>query len=785
MADKLAIMLELERRGALPEDKVELLAEARKRGLVSSDEQATPDMKLQDDGAGPEWSAKHPVIYGLVGAGKEVARFGAESAALIGGGMAGFAAGGPLGAVGGAGLAYGGVKAAERALEGEKATIPQAIKTSVGDVATGAGMEMGGQIAGKVIGGTLERISRPGMSDVPRSEIAERIAKAKEYGIELTPAEATSSKGLALYESMLDKSPFSTMVINTWRDLNQARPLIALREKLLGQSKVNPGQIESLGQQVKDQVDKFLSQFKELNDAQVSKLRDNVLKKLGTTETYESLGKTTQEAIATRSKAVYDKGSELYSAVGDTIPEGSTVKLTSTKKVATALLEQEMKKPPSLQNKQAIAVLRDISGKNDALLQEIEQYPEAAQRQILAKMEQEGIGGVDWKTAQSIRSELNSRIAQSDAAMKTNQPGAKFQSTPEAGIYKQLRKALDNDIVAFSDEIGGETKEAFDLANAFYREGKKVYNAPVLRRILSANPERVVDMIFRPNGGAEVDLVLSAVGREMFEKTLKPALTKRILDTGDIINPKQIEANLSKYGPELLAKVYNPGEIKMLRDMAKDGRIMLEEKLIAHPFLKVIASERPDVIVDSILGTSERMGNPKNLLKNVQTIRAIVDKQTFTGLQRELSDRLFRLNQITDMVQPERLSKAIQTNEKVLEAIYSPEQVRWLKEIADIGKRMASAEMMAKNPSGTAQNVVTWGTWGVILRSLKSAKVGETLSGLTDTIIAPKVMAKYYLSDAGRRYFTLGMKTPIGTKQGTEIATKLAEIGGINMVDKK
>ena len=37
MADKIALLLEAERRGILPENKKALLAEARKRGLVPSD----------------------------------------------------------------------------------------------------------------------------------------------------------------------------------------------------------------------------------------------------------------------------------------------------------------------------------------------------------------------------------------------------------------------------------------------------------------------------------------------------------------------------------------------------------------------------------------------------------------------------------------------------------------------------------------------------------------------------------------------------------------------------
>jgi hypothetical protein len=146
-----------------------------------------------------------------------------------------------------------------------------------------------------------------------------------------------------------------------------------------------------------------------------------------------------------------------------------------------------------------------------------------------------------------------------------------------------------------------------------------------------------------------------------------------------------------------------------------------------------------------------------------------------------MSDRIFRLNQITDQVQPEKLAKTIQTYEKVLKTFYSPEQIEWLKKISDTGKVMASAERLASNPSGTAQNVVTWGTWGVIIKALTSGKIGETASGLFGAVIAPKQMANIYLSDAGRRYLTLGMKTPLGTKQGTAIAAKLAEIAGVEL----
>ena len=751
--------------------------------IASEWEQATPvDDKLQSDWDSakpvplkssaskpdntPEWAGRHPNLYGVMGAVKEVSRFAGETAGLIGGGMVGAASPIPGGAVIGAGLGYGAVKAGERWLEGEKATLPEAALTTAKDVGTGAAMEMGGQILGKTIGGVLEKMSKPSTSTLSKETIKERQDVAASLGITLSPAEVTGSKGLALYESMLDKSPFSTTIINTWRELRQLKPLIALREKMLTDGG-KAEQVEVLGQKIKDQVNTFLAQYKSMNENQLNTLRGNVMAKLGSTETYESLGKSAQEAIAQQSKAVSDKASELYSKVSELIPEGTTIATDKLKDTAKRLLEAEMKKPSSLRNSQVLKIVQDLSGSKDALMQEIGQFPEAAQKQILDKLKEEGVSNLDWKTLQSMRSELNSRIAQADAAMKTTQPGAKFQSSPEAAAYKQLRKALDEDITAFSEESGGEIKDAFDLANAFYKKGKQVYDAPAIRRILSTNPDKVVDMVFRPKGN-EIDLVRTAVGQKVFNETLKPAITKKLLGTEGTFSPKALQGNLEKYGKEVLDKVYSPQELKMISDLATNGKIAMEDTMAGHPFLKTLANERPEVVVDSILGSYERFPGSKTVLKNTLLVRSVVTKDTFNSLKQAFSDRLFKLNQITDQVQPEKLAKAVQTYENVLKIFYPAEQVNWLKQIAETGKGMATAERLASNPSGTAQNVITWGTWGALLRN--------PVHGAFTGIIAPKVMARLYMSEAGRRYFIEGMKTPLGTKKGTELAAKIAAI---------
>jgi hypothetical protein len=723
----------------------------------------------------PEWAGKYPNLYGAMGAAKEVLRFGAETAGLVGGGITGMAAGGPLGAVAGAGLGYGIVKAGERAIEGKGNTpILEAAKTSMKDVGTGAAMEMGGQLVGGAVKLVRGKMANPVKTDVSPEQIQERMELAKSFDIELTPAEATGSKGLALYESMMDKSPFSTSIINSMRNLKQLRPLIGLREQLLeGGGKAE--QVEVLGQKIQDEVNVFLGQYKSANEAQLNQLRDNVLRKLGSTETFESLGKTAQDAITAKSQAVYSQARDLYGKIGEMIPEGANINTGNLRATADRLLQEQLKKPPSMQDGYITKMLRDLSGANDSLLQEIGAYPEAVQKQIMEKLQTEGagVGGYDWQTLQAMRSDLNSYIAQSDAAIRTAQPGAKFQSSPEAGIYKQLRKALDADIADFAKTQGGEIKQAFDLANAFYREGKLTYDSKVIRRLINTNPEKVVDAVFRPNGGFEVDAIRNAVGKEIFNAVIKPSITKRLLGEG-IFSPKELSSKLARYGDEVLSKVFNSNEIKTIKALASDGTIQLEQKLAGHPFLKTLAKERPEVVVDSILGTYDKFPGVKSVLRNVALIRSVVPKETFLSLQREMSDRIFKINQISDMVQPEKLSKTLQSYDRVLQLFYTPEQVKWLRDIAQVGKLMAAAERQAANPSGTAQNVVTWGTWGAIL--------SNPVRGIFNGVLAPQFMARLYLSPSGRKFFLNAMRTPANSGEGAKLATQIMEIGGVDAI---
>lgn len=186
MADKLEIMLELERRGALPPDKQELLNEARTRGLIGNS-QKTDEVK-DDTPAWARTSGKFgsagPTMYGLYGAGRELLRNGIETVGTTAG-----QAGGALIPVPGASYAAGGAGYA-LSKRGAQALLGEDVDTSASsiarDVATGSLMAGAGKLISKI----------PGVNKVLSPEVANVGAPPKGTGMANKVAETIMEKTL-------------------------------------------------------------------------------------------------------------------------------------------------------------------------------------------------------------------------------------------------------------------------------------------------------------------------------------------------------------------------------------------------------------------------------------------------------------------------------------------------------------------------------------------------------------------------------------------------------------
>lgn len=102
-----------------------------------------PNISTPDDV--PEWGRKNPNLYGLYGAGRALTRAGIEGIGTALGAAGGFAAGGGVGSIPGAGLGYAGSKRlADYVLGPEDNQEPDSIKSFAKDVALGSVMQVPG-----------------------------------------------------------------------------------------------------------------------------------------------------------------------------------------------------------------------------------------------------------------------------------------------------------------------------------------------------------------------------------------------------------------------------------------------------------------------------------------------------------------------------------------------------------------------------------------------------------------------------------------------------------------
>lgn len=203
MAD-LSLLLEAEKRGILPPDRIELLNEARRRGIIdASPSVSTPEIqqpaKVTDAPITtvPDWARRNPSLYGLAGAAREVLAPIAEAGGMVAGGLLGAPAGGPIGGAVGAGLGYGigkgAVRMADVALGNEQPeSVTGALSKGAGDVMTGTAMDAGGRLLAPVIGSVVKGAGNivGKVSDLfaDRGRLKAADIVRKSLGAELQPA---------------------------------------------------------------------------------------------------------------------------------------------------------------------------------------------------------------------------------------------------------------------------------------------------------------------------------------------------------------------------------------------------------------------------------------------------------------------------------------------------------------------------------------------------------------------------------------------------------------------
>jgi len=750
----------------------------------------------------PEWAEEHPTLHKALDIGRDVyslvGKPAIEGLGLAGGGIlgagSGFLSGAGFGAIpggmAGAALGYAGARNLTGAIDqslgigrGEQPTMGKVLRSTGKDLALGA---LGGPT--RVAPG-LQR----GSTITPEME-----AILNKYRMELSPAEVTGGKTMAQVEALIEKIPFASDVMQDWRTGKQLKPMIALRNKYVEAGIENTPRGEQLGQQIKNVIDMRIKGFKEGKQEAVDKLRDNILKRYGSNESYETLSKEAQQIIGEKSRTAVQMKNELYQAVSDVVPEGELAFSTYQQEAKNQL--DELSKLPNVDSKLKSTLRWGADIEMDAaeakMLEEIKNYPPQMREQITSEMGFSQPGIKDWKTMQAHRNQLNELIKANDQSIKMNAPSLKGQLSDEGRRYKLLRNALDADFEQIAKDKGGEVLDRWKVAQAFYsNEYAPTWKNKVIRDMAYKNPADLVDVAVKPGSTIEVNLARNALGDAGFNKTIKPAFTNKLFagKMNEPFEPTQFLRKLNSYGDETLLRVYTPSELGTLRDVAKTGQIYLEKELPDISILKAISSNTPNVVVDSILGSVERLPNSKSVLKNVTVLNNILNPQQKEGLKLELLEKVFRLNKVTEQVEPAQMAKNIQIYHRALAKFISAEELKALDSVASIGQIMTRAQQLAANPSGTAQSVIVWGAANqVIFNPVAPLMEGDVVGagkrfagGIITAVLGPRMLAKLYLSEGGRKLLLRGMTTPKYTNNGMEIARKISIILGNELSDQE
>lgn len=709
----------------------------------------------------PDWAKDNPLLFNIASKVYQTSKPTMEMLATIGGALVGTPAG-PMGTLLGSGGGYSAVKNLERGIENKLYGKPMPgvvdnLIQSTKDVATGATFEGAGQLVSKGI----QKVLSPFGKKITESA---RVAKEqmKELGVTPKPSDVTQSKTQAQLERVMSSLFGSGRVLHD-ADVKNIKRLIDIRQEMIDKN-ISKNTIDDMGVKIKDQIIDFLQKSEKVTADNINSIGDDLLKSLGTKESFENIGKTSQSLLERRSQVMNRYVQNLYTKVAKEIPDEAIIQPKNLKSESQKWLKRLSKNPYADKG-----ILDDL------------------QKAIDNK------DGFDWNTLEDMRRMFRDRSVNANVAYQTQTSATKGLTKQgknyESLVYNNLRKAIESDQTTFSNEYGGKVKVLFDKARLASASLKERFSNQEMVRALKANPEDFIDSVLKPNGTTEIQAVKSGIGQRYFDQVVKPGITKKLIgvDKTEGFIPQTLQNNLNKIGKETLSEIYSPSEIKILNDAVKRS-IDLSTKTIQSKteidLLKNIVKHDPEGVVKSIFAK----GDSKTLTRNFNIINNVIDKESKEQLKYHTTLELFTHGQQIDPMtlgdtekklfyfSTKAFRKNIDKYQGIISKYYSKEDMALIEKIANVGHYLQSAERLAANPSGTGQ--------AVGLTAQISTATGMIISGnipsAAGVMFGPYALAKIYISPIGRRYLTEGFKISGTSARGIELITKMAGIAGIN-----
>lgn len=706
------------------------------------------------------FKASHPVKYAIGSAlrpGLEFAGFGLGAAA---GGTGGSLVPGPgtlTGGVLGAGLGYAGGSELSRNIESglgfPDRNLPygQLAPNALKKVAEGAGMEMLGGIGGKVIASSLNKLAAPFRSSItPQAEAIRE--KAKDIGVELSPSETTGSMIQSGAEATLSRIPFSAGVMRKQK-MEQVKALLAERDRLVNSSGP-PETLQAIGTQIQDEISAMIKGQESVQGKTLEQARDSILKRLGSNETYASLGQKAKESVSTAQSSAEQQASKLFEQRNSLIDPESKVATENLSKSAEGFFQQESR--GKLQDKRLMSVLEQLGPQKDKKTQELIDNlieagvnPESVEGGIKAA---KTIPEMSFGDLTATRTRIGRLIEKADSS----------GNAQEAGIYRQLYKAIDDDVAAFANKQGGEIGSLDRQARDLYKKNLETFDTKTIGRLSKTDPDRVVDMLVVPGNLQPLRDFKKAAGSQSFEP-IKRKFTSKIfgMDSELPFNPATTERTMARYGREVLSEVYTPSELAQIDRVIKFTK-GVGEAPIGSPIFNQIIRQSPETVVPGLL-------QKENTVRITQVMNAL-SPAARGKLKQGAMSYIMRDNKTGDFSLAQ-LNQNLVRHEAPLSKVFGSKELEEINRLNDIGLRAKRAAELSANPSETAKGVIAYDTFKDMFKLVFSKPTGIIKAPV---YLTPYAMARLYTSPIGRRYLTDGFKIPAATKEGSELAIKMS-----------
>ena len=144
-----------------------------------------------------------------------------------------------------------------------------------------------------------------------------------------------------------------------------------------------------------------------------------------------------------------------------------------------------------------------------------------------------------------------------------------------ANLADKLTKAIDDMNTA---PLSAEARIAYNQAQSFYKEGAEGFKDPLIKSLLRNRPDEVYKNLIKPERPGLIDAVSKVIARTKSAKekellrqnlqgTLLFDLKSQSIKQYKNLNGEYMLKNLNKFGDSVLNKIFNPQELKQVRNL--------------------------------------------------------------------------------------------------------------------------------------------------------------------------------------------------------------------------